>query len=136
MRTEVEILKQSAVIAVVGASSDLERPAYKVPRTVMSYGYTIIPVNPNEIEVLGQRAYSALSEIPVKVDLVNIFRRSENVAPVVDQAIEIGAAAVWMQLGVQDEVAAALALSHGIDVVMDRCIECAIREHAEELNQG
>ena len=135
MRTEVEILKQTKVIAVVGASSDVERPAYKVPRTVMSYGYTVIPVNPNEKEVLGQRAYSTLSEIPVKVDLVNVFRRSENVSPVVDQAIEIGAAAIWMQLGVQDAVAAARALSHGIDVVMDRCIECAIREHVEELNQ-
>ena len=101
----------------------------------MSYGYTVIPVNPNEKEVLGQRAYSTLSEIPVKVDLVNVFRRSENVSPVVDQAIEIGAAAIWMQLGVQDAVAAARALSHGIDVVMDRCIECAIREHVEELNQ-
>ncbi len=129
MRSEVEILSQSRVIAVVGASSDPQRPAYKVPRTVMTYGYTVIPVNPNEKEVLGQKAYARLSDVPVKVDVVNIFRRSENVPPVVDEAIEIGAGAIWMQLGVKNEEAAARARARGIDVVMDRCIECALKEH-------
>ncbi len=136
MRSEVEILRQAKVIAVVGASSDPERPAYKVPRTVMTYGYTIIPVNPNETEVLGQKAYPTLSDVPVKVDVVNIFRRSEHVPAVVDEAIAIGAGAIWMQLGVEHEEAAAKARARGIEVVMNRCIECAMREHQEELQKG
>jgi predicted CoA-binding protein len=91
-------------------------------------GYRIIPVNPNESEVLGERAYASLEEIPseIKIDMVDIFRRSEEVAPVVESAIRIGARSIWMQEGVIDEAAAARAREAGLEVVMDLCI---LKEH-------
>src|SRR5580698_2880214 len=117
-----ELLRAAKVIAVVGLSSDEMRPSYGVARYMQRAGYRIIPVNPNETQVLGQKAYARLEDVPEKIDVVDIFRRSIFVRPVVESAIRVGAKAVWMQEGVVDEAAADLARRAGLDVVMDRCI--------------
>jgi predicted CoA-binding protein len=121
-----EILEQSKTIAVVGLSNHEWRPSFGVAQYLQNQGYRIIPVNPNESEVLGEKAYAALEEVPEKIDIVNIFRRSEFVAPIVESAVRIGAKAVWMQEGVMDEQGAARARSAGLAVVMDRCL---LKEH-------
>src|ERR1700680_4100688 len=121
-----DLLRSSQVIAVVGLSSKRYRPSYGVAEYMQREGYRIIPVNPNEKEVLGQKAYARLEDIPERVDIVDIFRRSEFVASVVKSAIQIGACAVWMREGVPDEIAAATARAAGLTVVMDRCI---LKEH-------
>jgi predicted CoA-binding protein len=121
-----ELLKQSRTIAVVGLSDSRIRPAYGVSEYMQHAGYRIIPVNPKVENVLGEKAYQQLEDIPDKVDIVNIFRRSEFVAPIVDSAIRIGAKAVWMQEGVVDEASAQRARDAGLTVVMDRCI---LKEH-------
>ncbi|HZG69745.1 MAG TPA: CoA-binding protein [Herpetosiphonaceae bacterium] len=110
-------------IAVVGLSDNPARPSYDVARYLQSQGYRIIPVNPNVQEVLGEQAYPDLISIPDVVDLVDIFRRSEEVAPVVDEAITKGVQVIWMQLGIIDQQAARRAEEAGITVVMDRCIK-------------
>jgi predicted CoA-binding protein len=120
------ILDECRTIAVVGLSSNPSRPSYGVARYLKHEGYRIIPVNPNETEVLGERAYSGLINVPDKIDLVDIFRRSEEAGVHVDEAIRLGAKAVWMQEGVIDHAAAERALKAGLMVVMDRCI---LREH-------
>ena len=117
-----EILKTSHNIAVVGLSSRRHRPSYGVSEYLQRAGYRIFPVNPNEKEVLGQRCYARLEDIPEKVDIVDIFRRSEFVAPIVESAIAIGARAVWMQEGVVHPEAAERARRAGLMVVMDACI--------------
>ena len=127
-----ELLERSKVIAVVGLSSKPHRPSYGVARYMQSAGYRIIPVNPNEQEVLGEKCYARLEDIPIKVDIVDVFRRSEFVPPVVDSAIGIGARGVWLQEGVIDEEAAARAREAGLVVVMDRCI---LKEHARRFAQ-
>ena len=116
------ILNTSQTIAVVGISSQNHRPGYTVPAYMQTQGYRIIPVNPYLEDRLGEQAYPDLKSIPEPVDLVLLFRRSEEVPPFVDQAIEIGAPAVWMQLGVIHKAAAKRASEAGLDVVMDRCI--------------
>jgi hypothetical protein len=116
------LLHGARTIAVVGLSSDEFRPSYGVAAYMQSSGYRIIPVNPNETEVLGEKAYARLEDVPEKVDIVNIFRRSQFVRGVVESAIRIGAKAIWMQEGVVDEVAAEVARGAGLEVVMDRCI--------------
>ncbi len=121
-----ELLKTSHIIAVVGLSSKLVRPSYSVAQYLQSVGYRIIPVNPNETAVLGEKSYARLVDVPEKVDIVDIFRRSEYVPEVVDAAIWIGARAVWMQEGVIHEMAAEKARRAGLFVVMDRCI---LKEH-------
>jgi predicted CoA-binding protein len=121
-----ELLRQARVIAVVGLSSKKWRPSYGVSEYMQRAGYRIIPVNPNEESVLGEKAYRNLEEIPEKVDIVNIFRRSECVPEIVEQAIRIGAKGVWMQEGVVHEEAAERARQAGLVVVMDRCI---LKEH-------
>jgi len=121
------ILRSARTIAVVGLSNNPRRPSYGVARYLQRAGYRIIPVNPNVAEVLGERAYATLSELPGPVDVVDVFRRSEFVGPVVDEAIAIGASAVWLQDGVVDEAAAARARAAGLDVVMD---DCMMRRHA------
>jgi hypothetical protein len=121
-----DLLRKSHVIAVVGLSSKKFRPSYGVAEYMQKEGYRIIPVNPNETEVLGEKAYSRLEDIPEHVDIVDIFRRSEFVAPLVEEAIRRGASAVWMQEGVVDEEAAEKARAAGLAVVMDRCI---LKEH-------
>jgi uncharacterized protein len=118
-------LKTSKTIAVVGLSSNPDRPGYTVPAYLQEQGYRIIPVNPNLMEALGEVAYPSLREIPEPVDVVEIFRRSEDVPPVVEDAIAIGAKVVWMQLGIVNEKAAARARSAGLRVVMDTCMSIA-----------
>jgi predicted CoA-binding protein len=118
---EADILHCYRTIAVVGLSSKPDRPNYGVARYLQQQGYRIIPVNPNETEVLGERAYPDLLSVPEPVEIVDIFRRSEFVPEVVEQAIAIGAKAVWMQDGVVHEAAAERAREAGLLVVMDRC---------------
>jgi uncharacterized protein len=115
------ILDECRTIAVVGLSSDRLRPSHGVAAYMQQHGYRVIPVNPNETEVLGERSYDLLAEVPEKIDLVDIFRRSDEAGTVVDQAIAIGAKAVWLQEGVIDLAAAERAASAGLLVVMDRC---------------
>jgi predicted CoA-binding protein len=122
-----DILTASKTIAVVGLSDNPDRPSYHVAAYLQRHGYRIIPVNPGAREVLGERAYPSLRDVPVPVDLVDVFRRSEAVPPVVDDAIAVGARAVWMQEGVVHEDAAAKARAAGLKVVMDRC---TLKEHA------
>lgn len=122
MRTIQEIVEQARTIAVVGLSANPERPSYQVASYLQAQGYRIVPVNPNAAEVLGEKAHPGLSSIPVPVDVVDIFRRPEDVPPIVEEAIDIGAKAVWMQLGIVHEEAARRAREAGLDVVMDRCL--------------
>jgi predicted CoA-binding protein len=117
-----KILKDSRTVAVVGLSSNPERPSYDVARYLQQHGYRIIPVNPNETEVLGEQAYPDLRSIPEPIDVVDIFRRPEAVPPIVEEAIQIGAKAVWMQKGVRNEEAAERARRAGLLVVMDHCM--------------
>src|SRR6266581_4198939 len=122
-----KILNSARTIAVVGLSPNPHLPSHGVARYLQRAGYRIIPVNPNVQEVLGERAYPGLRYIPQPVDVVDVFRRSEFVGPIVDEAIAIKAAAVWLQDGVVDEAAAERARAAGLDVVMD---DCMMRRHA------
>ncbi len=117
-----EILNTSKTIAVVGLSSDPLKPSHGVSEYMQRAGYRIIPVNPNETEVLGEKAYPTLADVPEPVDIVNIFRRPALAGAVVDEAIARGAKAVWMQVGVVNEEAAERARVAGLSVVMDHCI--------------
>lgn len=126
MSIEEKILNSSRTIAVVGLSSKPDRPSYKVASYLKAQGYKIIPVNPTEKEILGKLCYPALASIPESVDVVDIFRRSEEVLATVEEAIRIGAKAVWMQEGVINEEAAARAREAGLMVVMDKCM---LKEH-------
>src|SRR5216684_3654847 len=119
--TITELLATAKTIAVVGLSAKPFRASFGVTETLQSSGYRIFPVNPNESEVLGEKCYARLEDIPEKVDLVDIFRRSELVPEVVESAIQIGAHAVWMQEGVVNESAAERARRAGLFVVMDHC---------------
>ena len=121
-----ELLKTAHVIAVVGLSSRKHRPSFGVSEYMQRAGYRIIPINPNESSVLGEKVYASLEDVPEKIDIVDIFRRSEFVPEIVEQAIRVGAGAVWMQEGVIHEEAAARARAAGLTVVMDRCI---LKEH-------
>lgn len=118
-----DILKKSKTIAVVGLSPKENRPSNQVARYLIDAGYTVIPVNPGQDEILGQICYPNLAAIPVKVDVVDIFRKPEDVPPVVEEAIAIKAESVWMQLGISNEQAASMAHAAGLKVVMDRCIK-------------
>ncbi len=126
MPSVLELLRTSRIIAVVGLSSKRWRPSFGVSEYMQRAGYRIIPVNPGETEVLGEKSYAGLEQIPEKVDIVDVFRRSEFVPDIVEQAIRIGARAVWLQEGVVHEEAAAKARAAGLIVVMDRCI---LKEH-------
>jgi predicted CoA-binding protein len=121
-----ELLKTAKTIAVVGLSDNPMRTSYSVAAYMQSQGYRIIPVNPAITESLGEKAYASLSEVPEKIDIVNVFRRSEFVPEVVDEAIRLRVPAIWMQEGVVHEEAAAKARQVGIFVVMDQCI---LKEH-------
>ncbi|MFY9730156.1 MAG: CoA-binding protein [Candidatus Acidiferrales bacterium] len=122
----LEILKTSKTIAVVGLSSRRMRPSYGVAEYMQSAGYKIIPVNPNETEVLGEKSYARLEDVAERIDIVDIFRRSEYVSGIVESAIRIGARAVWMQEGVCHSAAAAQAREAGLFVIEDSCI---LKEH-------
>lgn len=115
------ILDECRTIAVVGLSSRTTRPSHGVAAYMQRSGYRIIPVNPNETEVLGEKAYALLADVPEQIDLVDIFRRSDEAGSAVDQAIAVGAKAVWLQEGVIDHEAGQRALDAGLMVVMDRC---------------
>lgn len=121
-QTAEKIMAEAKTIAVVGFSSKPARAGYYVPAYLKEQGYRIIPVNPNLTEGLGETAVPVLTDITEPVDLVLIFQRSENVPPFVDQAIEIGAKAIWMQLGIAHEAAAEKAKAAGLDVVQDACM--------------
>ena len=122
------ILKQYRTIAVVGLSANTEKPAHYVPRYLKDQGYRIIPVNPTaEGEILGEKVYAGLREIPQPVDMVIIFRPSKDVPPIVDDAIAVGAKAVWMQEGIVHEAAAMKARQAGLTVVMDHCAMKVLR---------
>jgi predicted CoA-binding protein len=125
-----DLLRDSHTIAVVGLSSKRFRPSYGVAEYMQKEGYRIIPVNPNESEVLGEKSYARIEDIPERSDIVDIFRRSDFVGPVVDSAIKIGARVIWMQEGVVHEEAAQKARAAGLAVVMDRCI---LKEHMRLL---
>ena len=116
------ILETTRTIASVGVSSNPEKASYFVVNYLQDQGYRIIPVNPMANEVLGEKAYPDLLSIPDRIDVVQVFRSSEDVPPIVDQAIQIGAKVVWMQEGISNESAAAKARAAGLDVVMDRCM--------------
>ncbi|OFW11106.1 MAG: CoA-binding protein [Acidobacteria bacterium RIFCSPLOWO2_12_FULL_59_11] len=126
MKDIEKILESSRVVAVVGLSSRDYRPSYRIAKYLQSAGYRVIPVNPKETEVLGEKAYPRLEDVPEKVDVVNIFRRSELVPPIVEAAIRVGTKAIWMQEGVFHAEAAEQARAAGLQVVMDRCI---FKEH-------
>jgi uncharacterized protein len=117
-----DLLRSAHTIAVVGLSSSRLRASYGVAQYMQSAGYRVIPVNPNEQQVLGEKAYARLEDVPEKIDVVDVFRRSEFVPAVVDSAIRVGARAIWMQEGVADEAAAQRARAAGLFVVMDTCI--------------
>lgn len=127
------ILRQTRSIAVVGFSSRSERAGYYVPAYLQRQGYRIVPVNPHLTEGLGEKAYPDLAAAPGPLDLVLFFRRSEAVGPLVDEAIRLGARAIWMQLGIVDAAAAARAEKAGLRVVMDRCM---LVEHRRFANAG
>ena len=129
----LDILKNYKTIAVVGLSSDAARPSYGVAEYLQSAGYRIIPVNPNEREVLGEKSYARLEDVPVNIEIVDIFRRVEEVPPVVESAIRVGAKVVWMQLGIENEAAAAKARAAGMIVVEDACM---FVEHKKRKRAG
>ena len=126
----IEMLRAARTIAVVGLSSKRMRPSYGVAAYMQQHGYRIIPVNPAETEVLGEKAYPTLGEVPEKIDIVDVFRRSEAVPEVVDEAVRLGIPYLWLQEDVIHEIAAELARAAGIKVVMDRCI---LKEHRRLL---
>lgn len=125
-----QILETCKTIAVVGLSSKPYRASYGVSEYMQRQGYRIIPVNPEETQVLGEKAYPRLEDVPERIDVVDVFRRSEFVAPIVDSSIALGAKAIWMQEGVEDLAAAQKARDAGVLVVMDRCI---LKEHRRLL---
>ena len=128
MDRAMELMRDARTIAVVGVSSNPDRPSNEVASYLMDHGFTVYMVNPTETEVLGQPAYDSVRDLPEPVDIVDIFRRIPDVPPVVDDAIASGAKAVWMQLEIVHEEAAERARSAGLEVVMDRCTKI---EHAK-----
>ena len=123
------ILQQNRVIAVVGLSADWHRPSHFAAKYMQEHGYRVIPINPRYAgkDVLGERCYASLREIPEPVDIVDVFRRTEDVLPIADEAIAIGAKVLWQQIGVKNAAAADKARGAGLDAVMDRCVKI---EHA------
>ncbi len=127
IQTLRRILQENRVIAVVGLSANWYRPSYFAAKYMLEHGYTIIPVNPAYQEVLGQKCYARLRDIPGKVDIVDCFRKTEEIGPIAADAIAIGAKVLWQQLGVKNEEAARKAEAAGLDSVTDRCVKI---EHA------
>jgi predicted CoA-binding protein len=124
-----DLLRRSQRIAVVGLSGNPDRPAYRVSQYLIDRGYEIIPVNPQESEILGQKAYPNLSAIGGDIDIVDVFRRSDQTDPIIDEAIKIGAKAIWLQEGVINEAGALRAQAAGLVVVQDRCIKKELAKH-------
>jgi predicted CoA-binding protein len=123
IQTLRRILKETRVIAVVGLSADWYRPSYFAAKYMQEHGYRIIPVNPKYQAVLGEKCYKSLRDIPEPVDMVDVFRKTQDVGPIADDAIAIRAKVLWQQLGVKNEAAAQKARAAGLDAVMDRCVK-------------
>ena len=121
------ILATNKVIAVVGLSADWYRPSYFAAKYMQEHGYRIVPVNPRYKEILGEKCYASLADIPEKVDVVDVFRKTADVMPIAEQAVAVGAKVLWQQLGVLNQDADRYARDHGLDSVMDRCVKI---EHA------
>lgn len=117
------ILEENRRVAVVGLSSNEMRPSFFAAKYLQDHGYEVVPVNPNYKEILGQKCYASLEEIPGRIDIVDLFQRAEQVMPFVEQAIRIKAKVVWMQLGIVNEAAALKARAAGLEVIMDRCVK-------------
>jgi predicted CoA-binding protein len=117
-----QLLTNASTIAMVGASSNPDRPSNGIMRKLQSAGYRVIPVNPNETSVLGERAYASLADVPEPIDIVDVFRRAEFTPAIADEAVKIGAKALWLQSGVVNDEAAAKAEAGGLIAVMDACI--------------
>ena len=117
------ILKQNKTLAIVGLSANWYRPSFFAAKYMQEHGYRIIPVNPAYEEVLGEKCYASLKDIPEKIDIVDCFRKSEDIEPIAKEAIAIGAKVLWMQLGVMNEKAAKMARDAGLEVVQDRCVK-------------
>ena len=117
------ILRDNRTVAMVGLSANWYRPSYFAAKYLLDHGYKVIPITPTYEEVLGQKAYPTLGDIPVEVDVVDCFRRSDQIVPLAEEAIRIGAKVLWMQLGVINHEARELAENAGLDVVMDRCMK-------------
>lgn len=121
-----QLLQDATTIAIVGASSDPDRTSHGIMRRLQQGGFRVIPVNPNEAEVLGERAYPALADVPEPIDIVNVFRRAEVTPPIADEAVKVGAKAIWLQSGIWNADTAARAAVGGLTVVMDACIATAM----------
>jgi len=117
------ILRTSRTIAIVGLSAEWHRPSFFAAKYLQEHGYRVVPVNPRYDEILGERCHASLTTIEVPVDIVDVFRRTEDVMPIAEQAIAIKAKCLWQQIGVKNEAAAALAAAAGLEVVMNRCIK-------------
>lgn len=117
-----QLLTDAVTIAIVGASSNPDRASYGIVRKLQQAGYRVIPVNPRETEVLGERSYPSLVDVPERIDIVNVFRRAEDAPGIADEAVTIGAKALWLQTGIVSEEAAARAKAGGLITVMDACI--------------
>ena len=117
------ILREAKVIAVVGLSADWFRPSFFAAKYMQEHGYRVIPVNPKYAEILGEKCYPSLPDIPQPVDIVDVFRKTADVMPIAEDAIKIGAKVLWQQLGVRNEEAAAKARAAGLQTVMDRCVK-------------
>lgn len=128
-----ELLERSQVIAIVGLSADESKASNTVARYLQSKGYRIIPVNPGYDEILGEKAYKTLSEIPERIDIVDIFMRSEKVMPVVEEAIKMRPKAIWLQLGITNNEAKLAAEKENIGFFMDKCVK---QEHARLFGEG
>ena len=122
-QTKKDVFASSKIIAVVGLSPKADKPSNRVANYLKVHGYRIIPVNPQYEEILGEKSYKSLSDIPDKVDVVDIFMRAENVVPVVEEAIRIKPKAIWLQLGIVNDEAKAIAEKTGIDFVQNLCIK-------------
>jgi len=117
-----ELLVNTKTIAMIGASSNPEKTSHGIMKKLQSVGYHVIPVNPNEAEILGEKCYASLKDIPFQIDLVNVFRKAETTVPIASEAINIHAKALWLQLGIVNEETSAIAKQGGLTVVMDSCI--------------
>jgi predicted CoA-binding protein len=117
-----QLLTDAATIAIVGASSNPDKASYGIMQKLQSVGYRVIPVNPRETEILGERSYPSLLDVPGRIDIVDVFRRADDTPGIADEAVKIGAKALWLQTGIASEDAAARATAGGLTVVMDACI--------------
>jgi predicted CoA-binding protein len=130
---EADVLKNYRKVAIIGVSANVEKASNIVGKYLIQHGFDIFPVNPSESEILGQKAYPNLAAIPDRVEIVDIFRKSEDVGPIIDEAIRIGAKVVWMQEGVKNEEAATKARQAGLLVIMDKCMK---KTHENLTKQG